>query len=107
MGEPVRIQRKRARGWKMPENTIYVGRPGMFGNYAALRMGLPRTGRSAANAFRVWVETEASDEWKDHAAKTLRGKNLACWCLLSSPCHADVLLELANAPLPRSARGVG
>jgi hypothetical protein len=27
----------------------------------------------------------------------LRGKNLACWCRLDQPCHADVLLELANA----------
>jgi hypothetical protein len=27
----------------------------------------------------------------------LRGKNLACWCALDQPCHADVLLELANS----------
>jgi len=27
----------------------------------------------------------------------LRGKNLACWCDDKGPCHADVLLELANA----------
>lgn len=26
----------------------------------------------------------------------LRGKNLACWCKPGAPCHADVLLELAN-----------
>lgn len=26
----------------------------------------------------------------------LRGKNLACWCRPGAPCHADVLLELAN-----------
>ena len=26
----------------------------------------------------------------------LRGKNLACFCPLDQPCHADVLLELAN-----------
>jgi hypothetical protein len=30
----------------------------------------------------------------------LRGKNLACWCREGEPCHADVLLELANAPRP-------
>lgn len=29
----------------------------------------------------------------------LRGKNLACFCALDAPCHADVLLELANAPI--------
>jgi hypothetical protein len=33
---------------------------------------------------------------KDHLG-SLRGKNLACWCALDQPCHADVLLELANA----------
>jgi hypothetical protein len=27
----------------------------------------------------------------------LGGKNLACWCPIDQPCHADVLLELANA----------
>jgi hypothetical protein len=26
----------------------------------------------------------------------LRGHDLACWCPLDQPCHADVLLELAN-----------
>ncbi len=30
--QPVRIQRKRSRGWKMPENTVYVGRPTKWGN---------------------------------------------------------------------------
>lgn len=33
----------------------------------------------------------------------LRGKNLACWCALDAACHADVLLELANAPLSTEA----
>lgn len=27
-----RIQRKRTKGWKMPENTVYVGRPTKWGN---------------------------------------------------------------------------
>jgi len=31
--------------------------------------------------------------------KFLAGKNLACWCKLGEPCHADVLLELANRPI--------
>ncbi len=30
---------------------------------------------------------------------TLRGKDLACWCALDRPCHADALLEIANAPM--------
>ena len=32
----------------------------------------------------------------DQIRKELQGKNLACWCALDKPCHADVLLELAN-----------
>jgi hypothetical protein len=28
--------------------------------------------------------------------RQLRGKNLACWCKPGQPCHADILLELAN-----------
>ena len=28
--------------------------------------------------------------------RDLAGKDLACWCPLDRPCHADVLLELAN-----------
>ena len=30
------------------------------------------------------------------AVSYLRGKDLCCWCRLDQPCHADVLLELAN-----------
>jgi hypothetical protein len=28
--------------------------------------------------------------------RALAGRDLACWCPLDQPCHADVLLELAN-----------
>lgn len=28
--------------------------------------------------------------------EALRGRDLACWCPLDQPCHADVLLEVAN-----------
>lgn len=36
---------------------------------------------------------------QDHAKAhihELHGKDLACWCPLEQPCHADVLLALAN-----------
>lgn len=29
---PLRIQRKRTKGWRMPEGAVYVGRPSLFGN---------------------------------------------------------------------------
>lgn len=34
----------------------------------------------------------------DEVRQELAGRDLACWCPLDRPCHADVLLELANAP---------
>jgi hypothetical protein len=33
----------------------------------------------------------------------LRGYSLACWCPLDKPCHADVLLKLANVPADTEA----
>ena len=40
-----------------------------------------------------------SDQWMSvRRVNELRGKNLACWCPLDAPCHADVLLKIANSP---------
>lgn len=97
----VRIQRKRTRGWKMPPNTIYVGRGSKWGNpYQAGKDG------DGAPAYLVRLYREYLDRLlaADSPARAsclealaeLRGKNLACWCPLDKPCHADVLLELAN-----------
>jgi hypothetical protein len=94
MSKPKRIQRRRTKGWKMPSNTVYVGRHTMWGNYAS-PVDSPH-GAIAVAHFRRWVETEASWAWKGRVTIELRGKNLACWCALDEPCHADVLLELAN-----------
>lgn len=33
--------------------------------------------------------------------EALGGRDLVCWCPLGQPCHADVLLELANGPAAR------
>jgi hypothetical protein len=33
--------------------------------------------------------------------RELRGRDLACWCPLDEPCHADTLLEIANEDPPR------
>jgi hypothetical protein len=48
--------------------------------------------------FRAWIEqTKPGQQLAVDAARELRGKNLACWCNPGDPCHADVLLEIANA----------
>lgn len=90
---PERIQRRRTKGWRMPEGAVYVGRPtrwgNMFGTTArdTITVG---TAREAVACFRSVVTAEKWD------LRALRGKSLACWCALDQPCHADVLLELAN-----------
>jgi hypothetical protein len=101
---PVRIQRRRTKGWKMPPNTVYVGRPAVFQNRWKVGVWSNRLGKNletaaeAVDCFRNMM-TEAP-HLAAYACEVLRGKNLACWCKLDQPCHADVLLELANKKRP-------
>ena len=84
---PKRVQRKRTKGWRMPDNTVYVGRPGGFGNPLG-----------TASAFRVWTEMPGPGRIiAAIARRDWKGKDLACWCPLDQACHADVLLEIANS----------
>lgn len=100
---PMRIQRMRIKGWRMPEGAVYVGRPTKWGNPFI-----------SALAFKRWLETgdyhyfdlltprPHLDELNERrsailsAANELRGKLLACWCGFGCECHADVLAEMAN-----------
>lgn len=121
---PIRIQRKRTRGWRMPENTVYVGRPSKWGNpyWDTRRYGLKlcldlfrETATGGWNPVLIppgphqeqWYEWLYAEHRKwtsrirchpvEAIHSELRGKNLACWCPLDRPCHADVLLEIANS----------
>ena len=95
--KPVRVQRKRTKGWKMPKNTVYVGRPGFWGNpYQQKDLGLSR--KECVAYFKKVMKARLKhpeSEWSSEIKK-LKGKNLACWCKPEDPCHADILLELAN-----------
>lgn len=51
--------------------------------------------------FRLTTDIKAARLPIADQLDELRGKNLACWCPLDQPCHADVLLELANASKAR------
>jgi hypothetical protein len=119
--KPIRIQRKRVKGYRMPPNTVSVCRPGIFGNPFPSDISGPE---DAVDRFKRWAvgnmsalemsQSSRADRWsggnqsislvtvrswlRDELPK-LRGKNLACFCALDAPCHADVLLELANAPV--------
>jgi Domain of unknown function (DUF4326) len=89
--EPVRVQRKRTPGWRMPEGTVYVGRGTPWGNPFRVGTAQYPTVRDSLAAFEALMS-----EAPKALFERLRGKNLACWCPLDQPCHADVLLRLAN-----------
>lgn len=119
---PKRIQRKRTKGWRMPANTVYVGRSTKWGNpyyvkavYAGKRHGyfyevfdnrdnctegdFFERGDAANWAVAKYHESLIQRRLPislDDIVKELKGKNLACWCPLDHSCHADVLLEIAN-----------
>jgi hypothetical protein len=108
---PERIRLSRAKGYRMPPNTRKVDRSTRWGNpfgpmqigHAFSHRGLPApiiyfhekpgTGR-CIDLFTAYLYGLLSLD-PDYL-KPLRGKNLACWCPLDQPCHADVLLRLAN-----------
>lgn len=112
---PKRIQRKRTMGWKMPEGAVYVGRPTPYGNPYTVDGAREAGYRGSDDDLRRFCVTCYRDDW-DAAMRSsnqhprqppmpfgkpvelgpLRGKDLACWCSLDQPCHADVLLDLAN-----------
>lgn len=108
--KPKRIQRKRTRGWKMPPNTVYVGRSGRgtqgrgkWGNPYRTTLFRNYTPAAVVADYRQWLARNyAAVAWAgepptcEEIQKELRGKNLACFCALDQPCHADVLLEIAN-----------
>ncbi len=119
MNKPRRVQRKRTKGYKLPRNTIYVGRPTVWGNpftahdkewegetveprtLVLLYEILLHETFKLSGKYRRW-QTKSDRELWQAFLEPLRGKNLACWCPLKdkdgnpSPCHADVLLRLAN-----------
>jgi hypothetical protein len=91
-----RIQRRRTKGWRLPKNTVYVGRPTRWGNPFPITPECDR--ETAIASYRAWLLDPARTEGPTIAEiqRDLRGRDLACWCRLDEPCHADILLEIAN-----------
>lgn len=94
---PQRIQRQRTKGWRMPDAAVYVGRPTKWGNPHRVGTVSIDDAETATSVFReMLIYGNPEDYPSSEEIKTLRGKDLACWCRLDQPCHADILLELAN-----------
>lgn len=73
----------------VPKDAVYVGRPTKWGN----PFTIPTVGsrERAIELFKGALNRQLTDD----AKRELRGKHLVCWCA-PLPCHADVLLEIAN-----------
>ena len=101
---PKRIDRKRTAGWRMPKNTVYVGRPTRWGNPYPVTPakdrdpGVPEETyyELAVDKFRFWLLSPAADDYWEQVRQELKGKDLACWCSEDKPCHADLLIQIAN-----------
>lgn len=104
---PARIQLRRTKGWRKPAGAVVVARPSKWGN--PFRVGDEAVAHFAygSKPIVIWPDLavvlyrSALDEGAlrvslEDVRRELAGRDLACWCPLDAPCHADVLLELAN-----------
>jgi hypothetical protein len=109
---PIRIQRRLDRGWRTPAHAKYVGPGSFYANpfrVARVPLELKYGGAimvaspaEVVEKFREWIKHTPEGRFvAECAARNLWGLDLVCWCSLDQPCHADVLLEIAN---PRGER---
>jgi hypothetical protein len=136
LSSPTRLQLSRRKGFDLQALSqatnglpaVLVARPGRFGNPFTVinEEGWPLIEGPTGEVMNEAAESLLGEKiyWGNEQAarvalfrqrhvdrlpdlRPLRGKNLACWCQLSAPCHADVLLELANRPTCEAVDGSG
>lgn len=120
---PVRLQLSRRKGFNLQDASlaanglpaVNVARPSKYGNpvikqdfdelqaiYAELgRPPIEGTWQKhAVKCFDAWIGGDIPELGTppscEEIRRDLQGKNLACWCKSGDPCHADVLLFIAN-----------
>ena len=109
MSAPKRIQMSRQRPWRVDNpDAVIVARPSKWGNPFAIGLWYGSSGPNGewSRSIHIYDRADAAAEYRRAARlghpgipsdlSPLRGKDLACWCPLDQPCHADVLIELAN-----------
>jgi hypothetical protein len=111
---PARVQRRRTRDWRLPPNTVIVDRTSRWGNpftvADAAEAGYEDPHKAAVTEFDTWLSGDDpihqdvyeinrrsfDRRWMRRHLHELAGRNLCCPCPPDTPCHADVLLRLAN-----------
>lgn len=117
--QPIRIQRKRIKGWAKPENTINITRPGKWGNPFPVGKYLNAWGKAFVATIiskepdnireiynsgileqRItleksleWFELYLNSEYFKYNIEDLRGRNLMCFCPLDHKCHGDIYFK--------------
>ena len=91
---PTRVQLRRTAGWRKPAGAVVVARPTRWGNPYVVGPDVDRA--ECVARYRRALQAGELAFTVDDARRHLAGRDLACWCALDVPCHADVLLELAN-----------
>lgn len=104
--KPIRIQRKREKGWRKPENTICVNRGTKWGNPFKIGEFLNVNNDDGSHTYILITRDLSIEYFRAYITQKidfggldlteLKGKNLACFCKENEACHAEVLLELAN-----------
>jgi hypothetical protein len=89
---PRRFQRSRRKGARLPQDAVVVTRPTKWGNPHPLSLGRAEAVRRYRDDLIAGQLTISVEDVR----RELRGRDLACYCPLDEPCHADVLLTLAN-----------
>ena len=119
MPRPMRIVLSRQRGFDLAATSQalnglpakVVTRPGRWGNPFSIDQMMTKEGldREAAQTRAValcgdWLRGTLPPELSpgpppDRAEirNALAGHNLACWCRAGTPCHADILIDIANS----------
>ena len=79
----------------IPPDAVYVGRPSKWGN--PYKIGKDGSRDDVIRLYRaaLLAALNAPNAWKEMRFQELQGHDLVCWCA-PLPCHADVLMELAN-----------
>jgi hypothetical protein len=116
--KPQRIQLSRKAGFNLQTASKALNglparritRPGRWGNPFTIEETAKTYGldEAAAQAKAVglcglWLQgkldpglSPGAPPSREDIRAELKGHNLACWCPPGTPCHADVLIELAN-----------
>ncbi len=117
---PARFQRSRKAGYQLPKDVVYVGRPTIWGNpyppglfvfavppnilsAAAISAAAENNVLTVEGSVAVYAAYIKLNK-KYFPLEEIRGRDLSCWCACGEPCHADVLLTIANAPAELTTR---